>query len=344
MSTGQPKWIDPLTDRRWPQLLARHPNASLFQSRGWLEALRKTYGYEPVALTTTCANREFKSAMVFCVVASRLTGRRLVSTPFSDHCEPLVDDDDHESLIGELNRNAGAWRYIELRPRRCPEAWNGFTATDNYLLHRLDLSAGLQEVKTKFHKNHVLRKIRRSEREQLSYHEGRSDELLRSFYKLVIQTRRRHRLPPQPYEWFRAVLDCLPQEAKIRVAAKDGKPVAAVLTMSDSRTMTYKYGASNADAHCFGGMQMLLWRTVQEACDQGCTTMDFGRSRAESEGEVAFKDHWGAPRASLVYLRTEDPRPRRGVIDRFGIARLIFSALPDRLLVAAGSMLYRHVG
>jgi hypothetical protein len=28
--------IDPLRDDRWPELIARYPNASVFHTRGWL--------------------------------------------------------------------------------------------------------------------------------------------------------------------------------------------------------------------------------------------------------------------------------------------------------------------
>jgi hypothetical protein len=36
--------------------------------------------------------------LVFCRVRSWLTGRRSISLPFSDHCEPLVES--HEALAG----------------------------------------------------------------------------------------------------------------------------------------------------------------------------------------------------------------------------------------------------
>ncbi len=83
--------IDPLSDRRWDDLVARHPNASAFHQRGWLEALARTYGYEPVVFTTSSPTAELKNGLVFCRVKSWLTGSRLVSLPFSDHCEPICD-------------------------------------------------------------------------------------------------------------------------------------------------------------------------------------------------------------------------------------------------------------
>ena len=83
--------IQPLTDPRWAELVKRHPRSSVFHTREWLEALHRTYGYEPVAMTT-CSPDALTNAVVFCRVESRLTGRRLVSLPFSDHCELLVED------------------------------------------------------------------------------------------------------------------------------------------------------------------------------------------------------------------------------------------------------------
>src|SRR6185295_20146121 len=83
--------IDPLRDSRWPDLIVRYPNASVFHTRGWLEALRSTYGYVPVAFTTSAPNENLTNAVLFCAVRSWLTGSRLVSLPFSDHCEPLVN-------------------------------------------------------------------------------------------------------------------------------------------------------------------------------------------------------------------------------------------------------------
>ena len=84
--------IDPLTDPRWDRFLQQHPRASVFHSTPWLEALRRTYGYRPVAYTTSAPHEDLENGLVFCRVESWLTGRRLVSLPFSDSCELLVDD------------------------------------------------------------------------------------------------------------------------------------------------------------------------------------------------------------------------------------------------------------
>src|SRR4030095_16686199 len=88
MITGQR--LDPLKDPRWDTFLFEHPSASVFHTRGWLEALSRTYGYKPVAFVTSSQGEKLTNGIVFCRVNSWLTGHRLVSLPFSDHCQPLV--------------------------------------------------------------------------------------------------------------------------------------------------------------------------------------------------------------------------------------------------------------
>ena len=90
--TGTVHRLNPLEDGRWDRFVQKHPRSSVFHTSAWLEALRRSYGYHPVVIATSAPGQELEDGMVFCRVDSWLTGRRLVSLPFSDHCEPLVDD------------------------------------------------------------------------------------------------------------------------------------------------------------------------------------------------------------------------------------------------------------
>src|SRR5215471_18565853 len=52
---GVVRHIRPLEDPRWDELVHRQPHSSVFHSRPWLQALNLTYGYRPLALTTSSA-------------------------------------------------------------------------------------------------------------------------------------------------------------------------------------------------------------------------------------------------------------------------------------------------
>ena len=187
--------IDPLRDSRWPELISRHPNASVFHTRGWLGALQATYGYAPVVFTTSAPNEHLTNAVLFCAVSSWLTGSRFVSLPFSDHCEPLIEcAEQFEALCAhaEVLRVREGRKYVELRSANpCLEFGKEFSSANTYTLHRLDLRPSLIALHNGFHKDCIQRKISRAERESLTYEAGRSPLLLQQLYGLLQLTRSR---------------------------------------------------------------------------------------------------------------------------------------------------------
>jgi CelD/BcsL family acetyltransferase involved in cellulose biosynthesis len=342
--------IDPLKDPRWPKFLQSHPHASIFHAPGWLEALNRTYGYQPIAFTTSDSTQELTDGLLFCCINSSFTGRRLVSLPFSDHCEPLTNTLENLTIFLrflEENLKKEKWRYIELRPlisRR--NSVSGFEQNQTSFVHILDLTRTQDEIFRAFHKDSIQRKIRRAEREGLTYEEGRSEQFLDQFYQLLLRTRRRHQLPPQPRQWFRNLIVCLGDQLKIRVASRDGQPMASILTLEFKNVMVYKYGCSDAQYHNLGPMHLLFWKTIQEARNKGLGEFDLGRSDADNAGLVEFKDRWGATRSTLDYLRYPPGIVKTDSRESWGVkaAKHLFHHLPDGFLEAAGKLLYRHVG
>lgn len=340
--------VDPLQDPRWPGFIDRHPSASIFHSRPWLETLRRTYGYEPVAYTTSPASAPLSDAIVFCGIDSWLTGRRLVSLPFSDHSEPLTDgDDSFRALLDFLARDweRSGYKYVEVRPLHRPVSDSeGFGESASFYWHRLDLGPPLDVIFGRLHKDCIQRKIRRAEREAVTYEEGRSDALLHEFYRLLIVTSRRRHLPPQPLQWFRHLIDCLGNGLKLRVASKDGRPIAGILTLTFKGSMIYKYGCADARFNNLGATQLLLWNAIKEAKALGLCEFDFGRTDRHARGLVAFKDRWGAARSVLSYARCPiASAPGAADTWRMRMAQRCFARMPDPLRVLAGRMLYRHV-
>jgi lipid II:glycine glycyltransferase (peptidoglycan interpeptide bridge formation enzyme) len=144
--------------------------------------------------------------------------------------------------------------------------------------------------------------------------------------------------------WFRSLIANLGDILKIRVAFKDGKPVASILTLSYKKSVVYKYGCSDATANNMGGTPFLFWKTVQEAKAEGREELDLGRSEVDNPGLIAFKEHLGAQSSMLVYWRYPKPAARRHSGWKTRVARQLVSAVPDSSLVAAGKLLYRHIG
>jgi lipid II:glycine glycyltransferase (peptidoglycan interpeptide bridge formation enzyme) len=218
------------------------------------------------------------------------------------------------------------------------------SVTTTYLLHRLDLRPFAHDLFRHFHKDCVQRKIRRAERENLRYEEGTTEKLLGDFYRLLVMTRRRQYLPPQPLSWFRGLIHSFGKDLKIRVASKEGKAVASILTLSHKKSMTYKYGCSNTEFNRLGGTALLFWRTIQDAKDQRIDELDMGRSDIDNEGLIAFKEHWGATRTEIDYWSY--PMAPSGLPGAWKKrwARHVVSTAPDAILEKIGELMYRHIG
>lgn len=271
-----------------------------------------------------------------------------MSLPFSDHCEPLVSEaEELDVFLTSLREKIAkrGWKYFELRPIfHRPTANSNMGVSQSYCFHRLDLRPSEQSLFKSFHKDCVQRKIRRAERESLRSEEGRSEVLLQHFYRLLIMTRRRQSLPPQPLKWFRSLIASLGMSLKIRVAFKGEVPVASILTISDNRTLVYKYGCSDGRFNNLGGTAMLFWDAIRDAKANGLDELDMGRSDTDAQGLIAFKEHWGAKRSVVNYWRYPAQAAASRPESLIRYAKKIISIAPDSSLVMVGNLLYRHIG
>jgi hypothetical protein len=341
--------IDPMLDGRWDELVASHPRASIFHHKGWLEALVRTYGYRPMVLTSAPAGKQLSDGIVFCEVKSWITGSRLVSLPFADHSEPLLNENDDSLELTEWMRaecSKHRWKYIELRPVSwemhldCP-----LVKSQSFWLHTLSLAPSLDRIFRDFHKSCIQRRIQRAERAQLTYERGCSEGLLNDFYRLLMITRRRHRLLPQPRAWFRNLIACMGHNVEIRVARKDTIPIAAILTLRHRCTAVYKYGCSNEEFHHLAGMPFLFWKLIEESKREGAERIDFGRTDLDNDGLIGFKNRFGTSRRQLTYLRYPDSIKKNGALaPDLPTTRSLCSVLPDAISSGAARMVYRHMG
>jgi len=313
--------------------------------------LRRTYGYEPFVVTTAAPGEELRTGIVVCLVKSWLTGSRILSLPFADHCEPLVESPESLAILITALREEqvlAKWKYIELRPLTLNghlEERMSFGEIAKFHFHALDLRPDVDSLYRGLHKSCVRRKIQRAEQENLAYEEGRSESILARFYHLLLLTRRRHQLPPPPLEWFRNLLDSLGDRATIHMVSKDGQPIASILTLFHNQTLVYKYGCSDTKFHRLGGMPLLFWKAIQEGKRRGAREFDLGRSDTDNPGLATFKGHMGATCSTLTYFSYPPRIPSSPAsVWKRKIATSTFAWLPDRLLITAGRLLYPHVG
>jgi lipid II:glycine glycyltransferase (peptidoglycan interpeptide bridge formation enzyme) len=131
---------------------------------------------------------------------------------------------------------------------------------------------------------------------------------------------------------------------QIRMARKDGLPIAALLTLRHQAQVVYKYGCSDKRFHKMGGMPFLFWKLIEDCKASGIDSIDLGRTDLTNEGLLTFKNRMGAAKKSLTYYRYTNLKARKMPNWKSHDFGSLFSILPDTVLSNAGGLVYRHIG
>src|SRR5690348_1092092 len=106
---------------RWSIPLEQQLNDTFYYDPAWLDLISSLYRYSLIPLSTTDKEGQIISFLPLCFMQSPLTGKRLVSLPFSDYCPLLaLDESGANALIDQaidLTQQQKA-RYLELRTGR----------------------------------------------------------------------------------------------------------------------------------------------------------------------------------------------------------------------------------
>src|SRR3979490_524173 len=109
--------FNPRDEARWATFVEAHPQSSAFHTPAYLDALHRTHGYQPIVYTTSQPGEPLANGIVLCPLTSWLTVSRLVSVPFADHCEPLVNDGrDRTALVAAVQKTVrdGRLKYAQI--------------------------------------------------------------------------------------------------------------------------------------------------------------------------------------------------------------------------------------
>lgn len=339
--------INPLQSREWDELVLSFKGYSFFHSRSWAHVLADTYGYKPNYLTVFKHGHPVTAWPLF-EIHSVLTGRKGVSLPFSDHCEPLLADDSHfNDLIGRVidHGHRQNWKTIEFRGGgqflgQTPKA-------AEYNNHVLDLCENESDL-TKRLRSSTRRNINKAAKQGVEILFDTSLEALKHFYALNCLTRKHHGLPPQPFAFFRQIHRHILKEDKgaVVLARHQKRVVAGAVYFHFGDTATYKYGASHRDFLELRPNNLVMWEAIKWYGRRGYKHFDFGRSEPDNQGLNQFKNGWGATVKQVAYYRYDLVR-RVFVTSERGIPPVInqaFRLIPVPVLRVLGSLAYRHMG
>ena len=332
------------SDPIWLAYVQGHPDATVFHHPVWLELVASAYGYRPMIVTLRDTRNSIVAGLPLVEIRSWLTGRRLISLPFTDYCPPLGRN---ASDVTELASVLSDWRSSIGQPsleiRGAMPRTYGFHTSQVAVRHLLTLEPDVERVSSRFRKS-ASGKVRQAQRAGVEVTLSRSADGLSTFYRLHCLTRRRLGVPVQPKRFFeelwRSVIER--EFGFVLLAHRAGQAIAGAVCLSWNRSLIYKYAASDPREMRSRPNNLICATAIEWGCRNGYRTLDFGKSELEHEGLRSFKSSWGAIEQPLEYsyLGAEPRRPQPGHV-RGAVSRVI-RVSPPIVCRALGEVLYGH--
>lgn len=343
-----------MTDSGLTTFVAQHAKEPLYYSQAWLDMITQLYGYKSILLTTTNALGRITGFLPLCSIQSPLTGRRLVSLPFSDFCPLLAEDEESaDALIDQAIQIAQARKakYLELR-----------TGRDETLARRRDLVEGNLYVRWLIPldpdpdsiwstlRKPVQHQVKKSQKYGVQVHIAQHREDMLQYYRLHLHTRcKKHGMPAQPQSYFFALWDNFAKSGAMQLllAEHEGVVIAGMILLASGSIMRYAYGASDDRFLNLAPNNLLLWTAIKLGCTQGYETFDLGRTALDNQGLMEFKRRWGATQESLSYYYYPQMEGLASTSESSWKFRLLtgcWRKLPVTMAGSLGGYLYKHLG
>ena len=339
--------VDPRNDPEWDELMT-DPQASVFGAPPWISAIVDTYGFDVKAGVLRDATGRSHAGLA-CAEIHDFRGDRLVSLPFCDYLDPLVDSsDDWNELVAPLLERA---LPLQLRVLRAAAPLDDarFEPASELAWHGTDLARDEDEILASLRPG-VRQHLRSAQRRGVSVRFGTEFEDVRAFYDLHRQTRKRkYRLLAQPLAFFENMWKSFAPSDGIAVglATHDDEVIAASLYLMWRGVIYYKFGASNPERLSLRPNEMLAWESMRLGRERGCRRYDWGVSDLDQPGLVGYKRKFATEERRVTVLRHTpsdyaNPNGADAARTLGELTRLLTADdVPDTVSEQAGDLLYR---
>jgi hypothetical protein len=276
-------------------------------------------------------------------------GDRIVSLPFSDYADPIVEREQEWNILAEQLLSYDCGVILRSLHNPLPAADCRFKEYKHAMWHGFDLRPSEEELWGGIDPS-ARRAIRKAEKEGVVVRMAHSVEDLDAFYRLHLRVRKyKYRMLAQPYPFFLNIWKHLlePGNGFLLLATHAGEVVGGVLFLIWKDTLYYKFNASEQNDLGVRPNDLLLWAGIQEAKARGLSVFDFGLSDWDQEGLLRYKRKYATEEKRIAFLRWKSHCATPASDDLrhvFGQLTLLFTQpdVPDEVTGHAGDVLYRY--
>jgi len=295
--------VDPQTNPLWEELIQTHPSDA-FHSPEWLRVLAETYDLEVQAYVLLDETGQPVAGLPFCRIAD-LKGERRVTLPFSDYCDPLVDELDHWHCLSDQLLSLHQPYTIRCLHNDLPLGDSRLKLVNKAKWHGLNIQPDLDALWQGLPSS-ARRAINKAGREGIDVRLVEDKEDLRAFFELHLNVRKyKYRLVAQPYRFFENIWHFFfeRQQGFLLVAVYQDQIIGGVVFLEWKNTLYYKFNASDPAYLSFRPNDLLIWHGIQYGQTKGYTNLDFGLSDWDQEGLIRYKRKFATEEKTISFLR-----------------------------------------
>lgn len=320
---------------------------NLFSSRKWLDLLRAEYGFAFKAVMDESSH----PLMLFCEIGD-LLGNRIISLPFCDYVEPMVQDNDTMLSVLELLKNAYNDSSITLRLHGQVEDVEslGYQGFKTAICHRVPLEGGSDAIWK--NTDYAFKKgVNRARADGLRVEAVNSTEGIEVFYRMLYKLRKnKFQILPQARSFYMKMYESfvMAGDGNIWVTFHGDTPIAAAFVLHSGKAMFDKMGVSDEDYLKLRPNNILLYEIMKYGSARGLDYLDMGLSNADYAGLIRFKDSMGGIRTPINFYRytpgSYDAGRERQARELLSKMTAIFveNEMTDAAIQQASGLLYRY--
>jgi len=275
-----------------------------------------------------------------------IRGRRVVSTPFSDFCEPTMVT---EAGWGEFATHLKSFEApTTVRPFASDVALAdaSFDQIGGLLWHGIDLSGGADELFARL-KSKIRTKIRRVAKHGVTFRASSERADIDEMHKMHVALRKgKYSMLAQPLGFFHALHDNFGDKMQVLFAELDGEILAGMTFFEWGDTWYYKFSASYPNEQRPNAA--LMMHACRLASERGMQLIDMGRSDDDQPGLLAFKEQFEPDIVSLTTLKWSpaewsDPQSSQVGATLGALTNILTDpSVPEAIAAQAGDLLYRY--
>ena len=338
--------INPLAHAQWDKLILESNLYSFFHSHAWIKVLWESYGYKPNFFILN-NKRGFPALLPFMEVNSSFRGRRGVSLPFTDYCDPIIREEIAVRRLLEYAIDFGKtsnWKYLDMHGGEI--FFQGKNPSGEYYGHLLELKAEPNNMLKQF-RGSTRRSIKKAFKSGVEIQRSNSLQSTEGFYRLHCLTRKRHNLPVQPFHFFKKIHEHIISKKSgfIIKALYRNKIVGAAVFLHFGKKAMFKFGASDLHYQHLRMNNLIMWEAIKWYSTHGFESFCFGRTDMENVGLRQFKQGWGTKEYLIKYFKydlTKDSLITNNSDKMNLMLRSVFSKMPVPVSRMLGTLLYKH--